>query len=436
MTLLRTQLGNTLRGHRQSQRRTLRDVSGVARVSLGYLSEVERGQKEASSELLASICDALDLELADLLAEVSLELRGVRVGSARAGRGPAAGAVAREPVRREPGRRAADRGAAGARPAGRRARPRPRGGRAGPHRAAPRRDGLARRLIVRSSRRHAPPGRRVLDLRRSRCQTGHVLADPLDSSPHRTASDGRFGAAMGRTRLGLLAGAARAFADQGLRRSTMQSVAAAAGVAKATLYNHFRTKDEVARALMAARAGPAERGGLGPADGPGAGRARRRARRASGAPPARGVRARGARRAAGHRSLGGADRPAGHRTPGGRGRRRAGRPLAARRRAPARPVDGAAPAGRTARRRDRALSRRLGSGSGRRGPRPDRRGPGRGACSPRGRRGTRAPPRSPGRATACTTRAPVDTASSSNQRESRAPSPARRWSSRTASRWR
>ena len=75
MTLLRTQLGNTLRGHRLRQRRTLRDVSGVARVSLGYLSEVERGQKEASSELLASICDALDVELADLLAEVSLELR-------------------------------------------------------------------------------------------------------------------------------------------------------------------------------------------------------------------------------------------------------------------------------------------------------------------------------------------------------------------------
>ena len=76
MTLLRTQLGNTLRGHRLRQRRTLRDVSGRARVSLGYLSEVERGQKEASSELLASICDALDLELADLLAEVSVSLRG------------------------------------------------------------------------------------------------------------------------------------------------------------------------------------------------------------------------------------------------------------------------------------------------------------------------------------------------------------------------
>jgi transcriptional regulator with XRE-family HTH domain len=83
MTLLRTQLGNTLRGHRLSQRRTLRDVSGAARVSLGYLSEVERGQKEASSELLASICDALDVELADLLAEVSLELRVASGGAVR-----------------------------------------------------------------------------------------------------------------------------------------------------------------------------------------------------------------------------------------------------------------------------------------------------------------------------------------------------------------
>src|SRR3954469_23095241 len=81
MTLLRTQLGSTLRGHRLRQRRTLRDVSGAARVSLGYLSEVERGQKEASSELLASICDALDLALADLLAEVSLELRVAASGS-------------------------------------------------------------------------------------------------------------------------------------------------------------------------------------------------------------------------------------------------------------------------------------------------------------------------------------------------------------------
>src|SRR6185503_16316029 len=85
MTLLRTQLGNTLRGHRLRQRRTLRDVSGKARVSLGYLSEVERGQKEASSELLASICDALEVELADLLAEVSVQLR---CGAARRSRSP------------------------------------------------------------------------------------------------------------------------------------------------------------------------------------------------------------------------------------------------------------------------------------------------------------------------------------------------------------
>ncbi len=71
MTLLRTQLGNTLRGHRLRQRRTLRDVSGAARVSLGYLSEVERGQKEASSELLSSICSALDVPLSSVLREVS-----------------------------------------------------------------------------------------------------------------------------------------------------------------------------------------------------------------------------------------------------------------------------------------------------------------------------------------------------------------------------
>lgn len=112
MTLLRTQLGNTLRGHRLRQRRTLRDVSGAARVSLGYLSEVERGQKEASSELLASICDALDVELADLLAEVSLEMRlaapaghPVRpVAMARPGAGdddPAAAAAADVPAEQE-----------------------------------------------------------------------------------------------------------------------------------------------------------------------------------------------------------------------------------------------------------------------------------------------------------------------------------------------
>jgi DNA-binding Xre family transcriptional regulator len=75
MTLLRRVLGDTLRGRRLRQRRTLREVSGAARVSLGYLSEVERGQKEASSELLASICEALGVKLSDLLSEVSETMR-------------------------------------------------------------------------------------------------------------------------------------------------------------------------------------------------------------------------------------------------------------------------------------------------------------------------------------------------------------------------
>lgn len=57
-------------------------------------------------------------------------------------------------------------------------------------------------------------------------------------------------AGIRRTRDGLVAGAARAFADHGLRGCTMQAVAAAAGVSKATLYNHFRTKDQLARALF------------------------------------------------------------------------------------------------------------------------------------------------------------------------------------------
>jgi transcriptional regulator with XRE-family HTH domain len=71
MTLLRRVLGDTLRGRRLRQRRTLREVSGAARVSLGYLSEVERGQKEASSELLSSICDALGVQLSEMLRDVS-----------------------------------------------------------------------------------------------------------------------------------------------------------------------------------------------------------------------------------------------------------------------------------------------------------------------------------------------------------------------------
>lgn len=69
--LLRREIGEVLRSLRQSQSRTLREVSARARVSLGYLSEVERGQKEASSELLASICEALDVPLWVVMREVS-----------------------------------------------------------------------------------------------------------------------------------------------------------------------------------------------------------------------------------------------------------------------------------------------------------------------------------------------------------------------------
>lgn len=71
MVLLRRVIGDALRGRRQGQQRTLREVSTAANVSLGYLSEIERGQKEASSELLASICDALGAHLSDVLREVS-----------------------------------------------------------------------------------------------------------------------------------------------------------------------------------------------------------------------------------------------------------------------------------------------------------------------------------------------------------------------------
>jgi transcriptional regulator with XRE-family HTH domain len=73
-SLLREVLGDVLRRARTTQRRTLREVSDSARVSLGYLSEVERGRKEASSELLNAICDALDVSLSQLLAEAGEQL--------------------------------------------------------------------------------------------------------------------------------------------------------------------------------------------------------------------------------------------------------------------------------------------------------------------------------------------------------------------------
>jgi transcriptional regulator with XRE-family HTH domain len=105
MVLLRRVLGDALRARRQSQHRTLREVSGAANVSLGYLSEIERGQKEASSELLAAICDALGAHLSELLREVSDTLEFAEL--TEAGAVPVGGGEApvefAAPAPREPG---------------------------------------------------------------------------------------------------------------------------------------------------------------------------------------------------------------------------------------------------------------------------------------------------------------------------------------------
>ncbi|BBY21406.1 transcriptional regulator ClgR [Mycobacterium stomatepiae] len=66
---VREVIGEVLRLARTTQGRTLREVSDTARVSLGYLSEVERGRKEASSELLNAICDALDVPVSTVLTD-------------------------------------------------------------------------------------------------------------------------------------------------------------------------------------------------------------------------------------------------------------------------------------------------------------------------------------------------------------------------------
>jgi transcriptional regulator with XRE-family HTH domain len=71
MVLFRRLLGDVLRARRMEQGRTLRELCADARVSLGYMSEIERGQKEASSELLAAICSALDVPLSEILSEVA-----------------------------------------------------------------------------------------------------------------------------------------------------------------------------------------------------------------------------------------------------------------------------------------------------------------------------------------------------------------------------
>ena len=74
MIVLREVIGTELRRIRLIQGRTLRDVSAAACVSLGYLSEVERGEKEASSEMLIAICGALGVPLSRVLATVSHDI--------------------------------------------------------------------------------------------------------------------------------------------------------------------------------------------------------------------------------------------------------------------------------------------------------------------------------------------------------------------------
>ncbi|MFK4483675.1 transcriptional regulator with XRE-family HTH domain [Curtobacterium sp. AB7] len=70
MVLVRQEIGDVLRDFRLQKGRTLRQVASKASVALGYLSEVERGQKEASSEILASVADALDTPISTIMREV------------------------------------------------------------------------------------------------------------------------------------------------------------------------------------------------------------------------------------------------------------------------------------------------------------------------------------------------------------------------------
>ena len=123
--LLRMVIGALLRRARLEQGRTLAEVAGAARVSMPYLSELERGRKEASSEVLAALCDALRIELSDVLTEAGLDLAADRVvlgrrragsiawsrrrlgtrpafGSALGRRGPAGRLRRRQPTSRQP----------------------------------------------------------------------------------------------------------------------------------------------------------------------------------------------------------------------------------------------------------------------------------------------------------------------------------------------
>ena len=79
--LMRESLGAVLRAERMRRGLTLRELSARARISLGYISELERGQKEASSELLAALCEALDVRLSEVLREVSIDLGAIEAAT-------------------------------------------------------------------------------------------------------------------------------------------------------------------------------------------------------------------------------------------------------------------------------------------------------------------------------------------------------------------
>lgn len=87
MVLFRRLLGDVLRRHRQRQARTLRDVAAAARISLGYLSEIERGRKEPSSEMIAALAGALGTTLTTLTEQIAGDLHRLRSAPPR-GRGP------------------------------------------------------------------------------------------------------------------------------------------------------------------------------------------------------------------------------------------------------------------------------------------------------------------------------------------------------------
>jgi transcriptional regulator with XRE-family HTH domain len=98
VVLMRRLLGEVLRRRRTEQGRTLREVAASARVSLGYLSEVERGRKEASSELLAAICAALGVPMSWVMREVSEELARAETAAVVTLGVPEGGRVPRTPV--------------------------------------------------------------------------------------------------------------------------------------------------------------------------------------------------------------------------------------------------------------------------------------------------------------------------------------------------